>query len=79
MEQSLRQFQMQQAVIGTAFVTPAEYRRYLNLFAEQRVVTVSTLRFESIKESIEISEEEIAEFYAANPDQYYTNETVDLY
>lgn len=79
MAQSLRQFQMQQAVIGTAFVTPAEYRRYLNLFAEQRVVTVSTLRFDSIKESIEISAEEIAEFYAANPDQFNTKETVDLY
>jgi peptidyl-prolyl cis-trans isomerase D len=79
MAQSLRQFQLQQAVIGSAFVTPAEYRRYLNLFAEQREVTVSTIRFESIKESVEISEEEIAEFYAANPDQFNTDETVDLY
>jgi len=79
MAQSLRQFQLQQSVIGTAFVTPAEYRRYLNLFAEQREVTIATIRFESIKESIEISEEEIAEFYAANPDEFNTAETVDLY
>jgi len=79
MAQSLRQFQLQQSIIGTAFVTPAEYRRYLNLFAEQREVTVATIRFESIKESIEISDEEIAEFYAANPDQFNTTETVDLY
>jgi peptidyl-prolyl cis-trans isomerase D len=77
--QSLRQYQMQQAVIGTAFVTPAEYRRYLNLFAEQREVTVATIRFESIKESVEIAEEEIAEFYADNLDQFNTAETVDLY
>ena len=35
---TLRQRQLQLAVVATALVTPAEYRRYLNLFAEQRVV-----------------------------------------
>jgi peptidyl-prolyl cis-trans isomerase D len=77
--QSLRQFQLQQAVLGTAFVTPSEYRRYLNLFAEQRQVTVATIGFNDIKESVEITDEQIADFYAANPDEFYTDETVDLY
>ena len=75
---SLRQFQLQQSVLGTAFVTPSEYRRYLNLFAEQRQVTVATIGFEAIKESVEVTEEEIVAFYEEQSDQFYTNETVDL-
>jgi len=75
---SLRQFQLQQAVAGTAFVTPYEYRRYLNLMAEQRQITAATISFEEIKESVEVTDEEIAEFYAANEDQFFTDETVDL-
>jgi peptidyl-prolyl cis-trans isomerase D len=76
--QSLRQFQLQQALLGTAFVTPSEYRRYLNLMAEQRQVTVATISFEAVKESVEVSDEQVAEFYAANPDEFYTTETADL-
>jgi peptidyl-prolyl cis-trans isomerase D len=76
--QSLRQYQLQQAIALTAFVTPAEYRRYLNLFAEQREVTVATIGFADIKESVEISEEEIAEFYEARQEEFFTDETVDL-
>jgi peptidyl-prolyl cis-trans isomerase D len=76
--QSLRQFQLQQALLGTAFVTPSEYRRYLNLMAEQRQVTVVTISFEAAKDSVEVTDEQVAEFYAANPDEFYTIETADL-
>ena len=76
--QSLRQYQLQQAIALTAFVTPAEYRRYLNLFAEQRQVTVATISFAGIKESVEITEEEITEFYETRQDEFFTDETVDL-
>jgi peptidyl-prolyl cis-trans isomerase D len=76
--QSLRQYQLQQAIALTAFVTPAEYRRYLNLFAEQRQITVATISFAGIKESVEITEEEITEFYETRQDEFFTDETVDL-
>ena len=76
--QSLRQYQLQQAIALTAFVTPAEYRRYLNLFAEQRQVTVATISFAGIKESVEITEEEISEFYETRQEEFFTDETVDL-
>jgi len=76
--QSLRQYQLQQAIALTAFVTPAEYRRYLNLFAEQREVTVATIGFADIKESVEVSDEEIAEFYETRQEEFFTDETVDL-
>jgi len=76
--QSLRQYQLQQAIALTAFVTPAEYRRYLNLFAEQRQITVATISFEGTKESVEISGEEISEFYETRQEEFFTDETVDL-
>ena len=76
--QSLRQYQLQQAIALTAFVTPAEYRRYLNLFAEQRQITVATISFAGIKESVEITEQEITEFYETRQEEFFTDETVDL-
>lgn len=77
-KQSLRQFQLQQSIATTAFVTPAEYRRYLNLQAEQRQVTVATIAFEDIKSSVAVTDEEIQAFYDERPDEFYTDETVDL-
>ena len=74
----LRQVQMQRAVGFTAFVTPAEYRRYLNLYAEQRVVTIATIPFDGIEEGIEISEEDIVAFYEENPERFQTEESVDI-
>lgn len=75
---SLRQFQLQQAIVSTAFVTPAEYRRYLNLFAEQRVVTIATIGFADIQESVAVSDDDIAEFYASRTDEFFTDEMVDI-
>jgi len=75
---SLRQFQLQQAIASTAFVTPAEYRRYLNLYAEQRQVTVATISFAEIQESVVVSDDEIAEFYESRSEEFFTDETVDI-
>lgn len=76
--QSLVRYQLQQSISTTAFVTPAEYRRYLNLFAEKRQVTVATIGFADVKASVDIADEEIADFYAERPDEFLTNETVEL-
>jgi hypothetical protein len=36
---AIRNSQLQRGIGATAFVTPSEYRRYLNLFGEQRQVS----------------------------------------
>lgn len=76
--QALRQFQLQQAVGATAFVTPYEYRRYLNLYGEQRQVDVATLDFAALQESIEISEQDVVDFYESREGEFVTDETADL-
>lgn len=77
-KQRLREFQLQRAIAGTAFVAPSEYRRYLNLFAEQRQVTIATIPVADIQDAIEITEDEVLEFYDSRSDQFMTDETVDL-
>ena len=76
--QRLREFQLRRAIAATAFVTPSEYRRYLNLVAEQRQVIVATLPLAEIQDAMEITEDEVVEFYDSHSDQFYTDETVDL-
>ena len=41
--QFMREFQLRSSIMASAIVTPSEYRRYLNLAAEQRLVTLATL------------------------------------
>ena len=75
---SLRQQQLQLAVGATAFVTPFEYRRYLNLFAEQRVVTIASISEDDVAEEIAITDEMVIGFYEDNPTLYRLPESADV-
>ncbi|MEQ8206701.1 MAG: SurA N-terminal domain-containing protein [Woeseia sp.] len=74
----LRQGQLQRGVAATAFVTPAEYRRYLNLVREQREVAIATFDVDSIAESIEINDGDVQAYYDERPGDFMSSETVDL-
>ena len=75
---SLRQRQLQLSVAATALVTPAEYRRYLNLFAEQRAVRIASINEEAVADNIAVTEEMIATFYGDNPSLYRRPESADI-
>lgn len=74
----LQQGQLQRGIGATAFVTPAEYRRYLNLYAEQRQIALVEVDVETIASSIEITDEDIQAYYDSQRDTYRSPETVDL-
>ncbi|ANO50908.1 SurA N-terminal domain-containing protein [Woeseia oceani] len=74
----LREGQLQRGIAATAFVTPAEYRRYLNLVREQREVAIATFDIETIAEGIEISDSDVQSYYDDRPDGFMSSETVDL-
>ena len=76
--QSLRRDQLQRAIRGSALVSPAYYRRYLNLVAEQRVVTTATIDPETVASEVVVSEEMIASYYDDNPMLYLVPESVDI-
>ncbi len=75
---ALRQQQLQLAIGATALVTPAEYRRYLNLVAEQRVVTVASIGEDAVEDEIVVTEEMIADYYNDNPNLYELPESADV-
>ena len=76
--QTLRRYQLERAIRGSAVLTPAAYRRFLNLAGEQRIVTMATLDPRTVAEEIEVTEEMVTAFYEANPNMYQLPESVDV-
>ena len=75
---ALRRDQLQRAIRGSALVSPAEYRRFLNLAAEQRVVRTASINAASVEEQIAVTDEMITEFYDNNPTLYQVPESADV-
>ncbi|MDZ7644069.1 MAG: SurA N-terminal domain-containing protein [Woeseiaceae bacterium] len=74
----LRENQLQRGIGATAFVTPAEYRRYLNLYREQREVSIATFDIDAIAETVEVSDEDVQTYYDERPEQFLSPESVDF-
>ena len=74
----LRLSQLQRAIGGTSLVTPAEYRRYLNLIAEQRLVSVATFDLASAADEVTVTEEQVTTFYADNESLYLLPESATI-
>lgn len=74
----LEQNQLQRGIASTAFVTPSEYRRYLNLYGEQRQVSIAEMDVVALTETIEVSAEDVQAYYDERPDDFLSPESVDL-
>jgi len=74
----LRLSQLQRGVAATAFVTPAEFRRFLNLVGEQREVRVAMFDVDAIEASIDVTDDDIQSYYDERPDEFRSEESVDL-
>ena len=75
---TLRRNQVQRAIRGSALMTPAEYRRYLNLATEQRIVTLATIGSEAVADEIDVSDEMVLAYYDDNPTMYQIPESADV-
>ena len=74
----MREEQLRLAIGSTALVTPADYRRYLNLVAEQRVVSFATFDIEGAAAEVEVSDEMIAAFYDVDESLFLLPETATV-
>jgi peptidyl-prolyl cis-trans isomerase D len=74
----MRQDQLQRAVGTTAIVTPADYRRYLNLVAEQRLVSLASFSTDGVADDTEVPADQIAAFYDENTTLFLTSESADI-
>ena len=75
---SLRSDQLRRAVGGTSLITPADYRRFLNLIAEQRLVSLATFDIESAMVEVEVDDEMVVAFYDSNDTLFLTEESADI-
>ncbi len=75
---AMRQDQLKRGVAATAFVTPVEYRRFLNLIGEQRRMSLATFDPSAISDDIEVTEDEVVAFYDGRPDDFTTPEAADV-
>jgi peptidyl-prolyl cis-trans isomerase D len=76
--QFMREFQLRSAIMASALVTPSEYRRFLNLAAEQRLVSLATLTEDVVADAIEITEDQVKAYYDANPTMFQLPESADV-
>jgi len=74
----MREYQLRSSIMASALVTPSEYRRYLNLAAEQRLVSLATIAEAAVAGELNISDEDIQTFYDNNPASYQLPETADV-
>ncbi|MGI9329187.1 MAG: SurA N-terminal domain-containing protein [Gammaproteobacteria bacterium] len=70
--------QIQAGIIASAFYTPAEYRRFIELQLENRVAKVARLDPVSLLDEIEVAETEVRSFYENTPSRFQTEESVAL-
>ena len=75
---TLKRSQMQRAIRGSALMTPAAYRRYINLATEQRIVTLATLDPAVVADEVSVTDEMITVYYDANPNLYQLPESADV-
>ncbi|MGH8193910.1 MAG: peptidyl-prolyl cis-trans isomerase [Woeseiaceae bacterium] len=75
---AMRLSQFQRGIAATAFVTPAEYRRYLNLYGEQRRAAIAVFGVDQAAEDIEVADANISAYYDAHPDEFLAPESVDI-
>ena len=68
-----------QAGIGvSAFYTPAEFARYIELFEQEREVSYALFQADAFVDQVEIDEAQVQAHYEANKDRFFSEESVDI-
>ena len=74
----LELIELQTGIANSAFYTPTEYRRYVELYSQRREVGYASFSADAFVEAVEVSEEAMLEQFEANAASYQTEESVDL-
>lgn len=70
--------QLQGGVFGSAFVTDAEVERVLRLQRQERELAYLTVKADAFRDQVQVSEEEVKEYYAQNSELFQRPEQVKL-
>lgn len=74
----LAMLELQGAIAESTFLTPAEFRRYIELYNQRREIAYALFDVETFVPDVVIAEAAIAARYEADKESYRTAETVDL-
>ena len=69
---------LQEGIAESTFLTPAEFRRYIELFNQRREIGYALFPVDTFLGRVTIDEPAIAAHYESNQAKYQTTETVDL-
>jgi peptidyl-prolyl cis-trans isomerase D len=69
---------LQNGIVDSSFLTPAEFRRYIELLNQKREVAYALFEIEAFSANIAIDDAAIASRYENNQASYQTTETADL-
>lgn len=70
--------QLQNGIVSSAFYTPTEYRRFIQLEQERRQFSWLQLEPAQFLDSVSVADDEIEAFYEQNADRFLTEESVAL-
>ena len=76
--QSLEVGDLQNGIADSSFLTPAEFRRYIELYNQKREVAYALFEIEAFSANVAVDDAAIASRYENNQASYQTTETVDL-
>ena len=75
---TLRRSQLQFGIRASAIMSPAAFRRYLNLAAEQRIVTVAMINPEAVAAEVDVTDAMVTAYYDDNPTLFQLPESADI-
>lgn len=70
--------ELQTGLVESTFLTPAEFRRYIELNNERRELAYALFQADDFVDQVEVGDAEIAEYYEANSDRYMSRESVNI-
>jgi peptidyl-prolyl cis-trans isomerase D len=76
--ESLNARELQTGIANSTFLTPAEFRRYIELANQRREIAYTTFDVDAFSSGVTIDDDAIAKHYEDNKASYQTTETVDL-
>jgi peptidyl-prolyl cis-trans isomerase D len=76
--ESLEVGDLQAGIIDSTFLTPAEFRRYIELYNQRREIAYALFDVAAFAGNVNVDDAAIEERYASNQASYQTAETVDL-
>ena len=76
--EQLALLELQNGIGTSAFYTPSELARYVELYYQERELSYALFEADSFRDQIELDEAEILTYYEDNKARFYSEESVDL-